>query len=362
MSAPAFAISSRNSSRASKAQFDAKQQDNFISDTFATVLRDSLDADASTYVESMGIRWASSVTDQTLETTHLKVVPDMESGIIIFSTSLSDYMEKKLAQEWFHLTTLDPFGCTPDPLSSQVAEEVASDVHRDDQQYQKSLIHSTEIQESTSWDAQQLSHFQSTAASHGIHFMNTETMEHLAPLFPQLFSGTTSPPSSNNTLYRAVDEISAPSSDRSAWELATEVSEFSEEWSPDTSQRTLCEPFYGRLASLKLPQVTPELAPVSWDTRGFPTIRETLTKNGSGGGTTLAQGSSNNPSSYRASSSDQDQNEEDINKHDDMFDQSQLSEFEDDPGHKVWEWDLERQRWRKRGGTTEADWFPDFFA
>lgn len=41
---------------------------------------------------------------------------------------------------------------------------------------------------------------------------------------------------------------------------------------------------------------------------------------------------------------------------------SSLTDFNTHPGHKVWEWDVERQRWRKKGGTTEADYFPEVFS
>ena len=41
---------------------------------------------------------------------------------------------------------------------------------------------------------------------------------------------------------------------------------------------------------------------------------------------------------------------------------SSISEFENHPGHKVWEWDVARQRWHKKGGTTDTDWFPEKFA
>ncbi|KAF5008300.1 hypothetical protein FDECE_5419 [Fusarium decemcellulare] len=40
--------------------------------------------------------------------------------------------------------------------------------------------------------------------------------------------------------------------------------------------------------------------------------------------------------------------------------QSQQSEFEAHPGHKIWVWDVDKQRWRRRGqsGLEETDWFP----
>lgn len=38
------------------------------------------------------------------------------------------------------------------------------------------------------------------------------------------------------------------------------------------------------------------------------------------------------------------------------------SEFLDHPGHVMWEWDLGRERWRRRGGHSEEDWYPDNFA
>ncbi|KAI8721926.1 hypothetical protein NCS52_00335200 [Fusarium sp. LHS14.1] len=44
--------------------------------------------------------------------------------------------------------------------------------------------------------------------------------------------------------------------------------------------------------------------------------------------------------------------------------QGQMSDFDKHPGHKVWEWDTDRQRWRRRGrtGSEESDWFPESFA
>lgn len=46
------------------------------------------------------------------------------------------------------------------------------------------------------------------------------------------------------------------------------------------------------------------------------------------------------------------------------FNQGQMSEFDTDPGHKEWEWDKDRQRWKRRGrsGLEETDWFPESFA
>ncbi|KAI8681370.1 hypothetical protein NCS55_00388000 [Fusarium keratoplasticum] len=45
-------------------------------------------------------------------------------------------------------------------------------------------------------------------------------------------------------------------------------------------------------------------------------------------------------------------------------DQGQMSDFEMHPGHKVWEWDKDIQRWKRRGrsGQEETDWFPESFA
>ncbi|KAJ4133334.1 hypothetical protein NW754_016143 [Fusarium falciforme] len=45
-------------------------------------------------------------------------------------------------------------------------------------------------------------------------------------------------------------------------------------------------------------------------------------------------------------------------------DQGQMSDFEMHPGHKVWEWDKDRQQWKRRGrsGQEETDWFPESFA
>ncbi|RSL63153.1 hypothetical protein CEP51_013360 [Fusarium floridanum] len=44
--------------------------------------------------------------------------------------------------------------------------------------------------------------------------------------------------------------------------------------------------------------------------------------------------------------------------------QDQMSDFDMHPGHKVWVWDKDRQRWRRRGrsGLEETDWFPESFA
>ncbi|RSM01406.1 hypothetical protein CDV31_011339 [Fusarium ambrosium] len=44
--------------------------------------------------------------------------------------------------------------------------------------------------------------------------------------------------------------------------------------------------------------------------------------------------------------------------------QGQRSDFEAHPGHRVWEWDKEKQRWRRRGrdGLVETDWFPKSLA
>ncbi|KAJ3523227.1 hypothetical protein NM208_g12531 [Fusarium decemcellulare] len=43
---------------------------------------------------------------------------------------------------------------------------------------------------------------------------------------------------------------------------------------------------------------------------------------------------------------------------------NQLSDFEMHPGHKTWVWDVQRQRWRRRGrsGLEETDWFPESLA
>ncbi|KAF7553725.1 hypothetical protein G7046_g7022 [Stylonectria norvegica] len=38
------------------------------------------------------------------------------------------------------------------------------------------------------------------------------------------------------------------------------------------------------------------------------------------------------------------------------------SEFEQHPGHKVWEWDPHALRWHKRGGDPNGDYFPEAFA
>lgn len=45
-------------------------------------------------------------------------------------------------------------------------------------------------------------------------------------------------------------------------------------------------------------------------------------------------------------------------------DQGQISDFEMHPGHKIWEWDQDRQQWKRRGrsGLEETDWFPGSFA
>lgn len=42
----------------------------------------------------------------------------------------------------------------------------------------------------------------------------------------------------------------------------------------------------------------------------------------------------------------------------------QMSDFDMHPGHKIWVWEKDRQRWRRRGrsGLEETDWFPESFA
>lgn len=46
------------------------------------------------------------------------------------------------------------------------------------------------------------------------------------------------------------------------------------------------------------------------------------------------------------------------------LDQGHTSDFDAHPGHKEWEWDKDRQRWKRRGrsGLEETDWFPESFA
>ena len=38
------------------------------------------------------------------------------------------------------------------------------------------------------------------------------------------------------------------------------------------------------------------------------------------------------------------------------------SDFLDHPGHTMWEWDSGAQRWRRKGGDGEENWYPDNFA
>ncbi|KAL6409684.1 hypothetical protein AUP68_06072 [Ilyonectria robusta] len=340
-----------------RARFDEKQENNCISDSFATVLLNGL-----TLGSAMGIRWRGSKTDQTLETTYLKIIPKMECNLIIFRTPFSDYLDKKLAQERLRWTTLNPFGCMPDLFNHKVNKEVTSNDDRDCHQCDNSSILSKDVQEATPWDARQLSYIQSTAASHGVHFMNTETIQDLAPLFPQLISGSWPSQDPTHTVQGEVDESSTSSSNSSAWESATDVSGSGEEWSPDTSQRTLCLPAPERLVSLKPPQFSAQSAPTTLDTRRVSTTRGVLAESGPRAQTALANGSSPSQPFGKAGHFERDQNEQALDKPRAMFDQSQLADFKDHPGHKVWEWDKERLRWRRRGGTTEADLFPDFFA
>ncbi|KAH7019432.1 hypothetical protein EDB80DRAFT_700834 [Ilyonectria destructans] len=340
-----------------RARFDEKQENNCISDSFAKLLLNGLKLGSA-----MGIRWRGSKTDQTLETTYLKIIPKMECDLIIFRTSFSDYMDRKLTQEWLRWTTLNPFGCMPDLFSPKVNEEVTSNGHKDRHQCDNSSVLLKDVQESSPWDARQLSHIQSTAASHGVHFMNTETIEDLAPLFPQLISGSWPRQDPTHTLQGEVDENSTSSSNSSAWESATDVSGSGEEWSTGTSQRTLCLTPPERLVSLKPPQFSLESAPATWDTRGVSNTQGVFAESDLRSRTTLANGPSDSQPFDKADYPERDQNEQDLNKPRVMFDQSQLTDFKDHPGHKVWEWDMERERWRRRGGTTEADLFPDFFA
>lgn len=340
-----------------RARFDEKQENNCISHSFAAVLLNGLKLGSA-----MGIRWRDSKTAQTLETTYLKIIPKMECNLIIFRTPFSDYLDKTLAQERLRWTTLIPFGCMPDLFSPKVNMEVTSNDDRDCHQCDNSSILSEDVQEATPWDARQLSYIQSTAASHGVHFMNTETIQDLAPLFPQLISGFWKSQDPSHTVQEEVDESSTSSSNSSAWESATDVSGSAEEWSPDTSQRTLCLPSPERLVSLKSPQFSPQSAPTTLDTRRVSTTRGAFAESGPRAWTALANGSSPSQPFGKPDHFERDQNGQALDKPRAMFDQSQLTDFKDHPGHKVWEWDKERLRWRRRGGTTEADLFPDFFA
>lgn len=58
---------------------------------------------------------------------------------------------------------------------------------------------------------------------------------------------------------------------------------------------------------------------------------------------------------YRAETKEQEEN---------LLDQGQTSDFDMHSGHKEWEWDKDRQRWKRRGrsGLEETDWFPESFA
>ncbi|KPM37393.1 hypothetical protein AK830_g9176 [Neonectria ditissima] len=352
-----------------KARFDAAQ--NLISDKVAFRLLDSLDPGSSPYVQFIAIRWRGCVSDQTLEETHLKVVPNMECNSILLRASLSDYPEGKFSQQWLCLTTLNPLGTGFDSISSKSEHEhepgTQSDndasafritgLDQDPTRYEELPTLSKDEENYTSQDFRQ---FTSDAARHGFHFMNMETIEALAPLWTQTEPDFQLTYLTSSALGRDSDEIRVPYSDGYVWgSTADAYGQSDQEWSTGTSQ-TLCAAFPERLLTCDSTQASSELSFGTFNNGDWPPIYELSMEDVSLGASTLASGSSGDPASDQTIPPYQDQNEDFA--YSPTFSQDQPNEFDSHPGHKVWEWVPERQRWRRRGGTKEADWFPDFFA
>ncbi|KAK7422272.1 hypothetical protein QQZ08_009578 [Neonectria magnoliae] len=348
-----------------KARFDEKH--NLISDKVAIRLLDCLES--STYVQFIAIRWRGCASDQTLEETHLEIVPNMECDSILFSASVSDYPKGKFSQIWFGLTVLSPLESQFDTLSSKEKDASAVRQGHDDAS-PFGFIRSDEAQNqfsaaSTPFLAEQKStsselyQFASDAASHGIHFMNMETIEALAPLWSQARLASQSTYPNNNTLERGTHGNCAPYNDCRAWESPADTYRLDQEWSTGTSQ-TLCTAFPERLLTCDSAHASSELTSGTIDGGDWSPIYETSMEQLFTTDSTLVSRSSDDPAAEQASLSCQDQNED--SEDSTLFYQDQLNDFESHPGHKVWEWVPESEKWRRRGGTTDADWFPDFFA
>ncbi|KAH7157825.1 hypothetical protein B0J13DRAFT_181824 [Dactylonectria estremocensis] len=342
-----------------KAQFDASEEKSLISVRFAKFLLDGQGAGSSTMANYMGIQWRRRSTTDTLETTHLKVVPDMDRDVILFNMSFASHLKKKgdlavITTMIEGLITTREFGSameygqrrrSPTPMLTYIHKSIETGA----QQSGNPSINWRTSSNPVPLGPNQLSLVQAGAASHGIHFMNWETIEALAPMLPRLPPEPRPTPFQGNDSERGADGNTAPSSETLIWESDFEV--------PGCDQQN---PGFQTASPATLPEgLAFSNLPRILGSPGFPPISSNLTESGYGERTAFAQVP---PHMSNPDGLGQYEEDHDMDICEELHDQSQKDDFDSHPGHKEWEWDVVRERWRRRGGTTATDWFPHSFA
>ncbi|KAH7175902.1 hypothetical protein EDB81DRAFT_939993 [Dactylonectria macrodidyma] len=342
-----------------KAQFDATEEKSLISVRLAKFLLDGQGGGSPTKMKYMAIRWRRRATNDTLETTHLKVVSDTDRDIILFNVSFASHLKKQgdlavITTMVDGVVTTREFGSareygqqrrSPTTMLTYIHKYSDTNAH----QSQNSNITLKASRNPLPLSPAQLSQVQAGAASHGIHFMNWETIEALAPLLPRLPAEPSSTPLQGNVSETRADGNTAPTSETFICESDIQVPDYDQQGS--AFQAASPAPLREELALLNSSYIP--------GSPSFPPISSNRAESGHGDRTHFAKEPSHMPSPEEPLPNEEDH---DMDICEEVFEQSQEGEFESHPAHREWEWDVVRERWRRRGGSAASDWFPLSFA
>ncbi|CAM1501995.1 Fc.00g039790.m01.CDS01 [Cosmosporella sp. VM-42] len=355
-----------------KAWIDMRQDRSLMSDKLAAKLLGDRNQ-----VNCIGIRYYH-VIDKTIGMRRLKIVHGLECDAIFCDNSSADCAPELPFQRWNSWTMTSDNGSSSEPLNSAADGQSSIEDCDNETQPWTSRAPPSNVEETPGGYSYQQSELLSIAASHGFLVMNPSSLGALASLLSLSHQGST-----DNSLQGNVESPvlrdwvpDTIQENKPLPSVQTSVSTSSnsdsdhmgsdqESWSTYSSQYTLCSIHPQDTTPVKPIEVSrqiPRSENLEYEYRSLGIMSSVDTDSFSANGGTSTYVVSENLFGENEDSLEREK--KDIQAMSDSFFESpsSLNEFENHPGHKIWEWDIARQQWHKKGGTTEADWFPERFA
>lgn len=296
------------------------------------------------------ITWHLATFDQGAETSHLRVVSELDHDVV-FGTGCSRQTYLPVTQQQLYNSSNQPYAFQQ--RSPEVASIVEHLVKLEDSELDKKLADSSFVRSFASSCGIGLEGELSVKACANSIRQRIRVLKHGRPpasVSPPVLART----GTLDTTWRSETESSV-SSGFDEGDLAYLGSETSSErtWERNFRQPPsfLCD--NSQSSSEDIHNSPIQVAPVMLGSSPEDSMRSwQLVENVSQKG--LSEEDSPSPTCQTDS-----EKQEEIPSY-----QSQTSDFEMHPGHKVWEWDKDIQRWKRRGrsGLEETDWFPESFA
>ncbi|KAF4978666.1 hypothetical protein FZEAL_4984 [Fusarium zealandicum] len=287
----------------------------------------------------VGISWSVSSSHHKLEVSHLQVVSGLKHDLIITNGCgqwSSLHQPRQSPSPLSFINSEFDKSIRGEPANDKMAEDSPEDIHIKDRLADHGYV-------------------RSLAASMGIILANPQSVDSFASLLRQIQHKTADsgmiadasilqPGSSAPSLTSGRTESSASASNSSIHGSRLDECGINYDWCMASSRKIPFVPFQEYRFSY-----SPEH--VSAQHPGALELESQITP-------TISPGGSRTSLEREDDTVMEDEEEECVPE------QSQPSDFMMHPGHKIWVWDIQRQRWRRRGrsGLEETDWFPESLA